>query len=237
MKKSTDWLSSSVVFIICFTQLKKDDQKIYLLNQLKENKGMVSSALGKKLAKEFLSGKTEILDEALELIHFDDKNVRSGAAKIIETIAEEKPELISKFLSGLIQCLKYPEAQTRWMILHIAGLCAQYQPEISRKIFQEAVKYLHKKHGTVLNDRAILYFGYMGSVSKEDCDHCFPYLIDCFSIHPNRITRIFESLERLSHHMDANQKQIYNTYIKKYLTSDKPSVRRWANKARKFLII
>jgi len=90
-----------------------------LLNQLQENKGTVSSAFGKELAKEkeIISGKKEILAEALQLIHFDDKNVRSGAAKIIEKVAEEKPEFISVHLSNLVPYMNYKETPTSCMVL------------------------------------------------------------------------------------------------------------------------
>ncbi len=63
-----------------------------LLNQLKNNKGTVSSALGKTLAQEALKGNNDILSEAFELVLFDDKNVRSGAGKIIEQVAEKRKQ-------------------------------------------------------------------------------------------------------------------------------------------------
>ena len=55
-----------------------------ILPQLVENRGTISSALGKALASEALSGRMEILDEAVELLHHESKNVRAGAAKIVK---------------------------------------------------------------------------------------------------------------------------------------------------------
>jgi len=66
-----------------------------ILNQLQKNKGTLSSALGKSLAEKVLKGEKGILNEAVELINYDDKNVRAGAAKIIEIVAEKKPELVA----------------------------------------------------------------------------------------------------------------------------------------------
>jgi len=201
-----------------------------LLKQLKENKGTVSSALGKQLATEVLAGNRDILSEAIKLINYDDMNVRSGSAKIIEKIAEISPELVANHLSDLTKCMKYEEAQTRWMVLHIAGLCAELQPGISRDFFNEAVKYLNKKYGTVLNDRAITYFGYMGAVSKKDCKNSFPYLIQSFKLHPNRITRIFESFERMIDILDKEQKKTLLKFAEKYKADKMQSNSRWAKK-------
>lgn len=208
-----------------------------LLEQLQENKGTVSSALGKQLAKEALSGNKQLLIEALKLIHFDDKNVRSGAAKIIEKVAEEKPTLVSDHLSDLLICMNYPEAQTRWMVLHILGLCASYQPEISREVFDDAIKYLDKKHGTVLNDRAITYLGYIGALSPDDCKIVFPYLIDCFDLHPNRITRIFESFLRMTDNLNNDQKETLRKYLQKFESDKKPSIRNWVKKVKKKIAV
>ena len=60
---------------------------------LRQNKGTVSSALGKELAQRVLNGNIDILHEAIELSVYkvkdkNEKNVRSGAAKIVEIVAE-----------------------------------------------------------------------------------------------------------------------------------------------------
>lgn len=201
-----------------------------LLNQLQNNKGRISSALGKELAKQVLSGREDILQEAFELIHHDNQNVRSGAAKIIEKVAEERPELVIGRLSDLRRCMDYKEAQTRWMVMHVAGLCAKLQPDISRDFFDDAVAYLDKKHGTVLNDRAITYLGYLGAVSVADCSRCFPNLMESFERHPNRRTRVFESLIRMSDHMSDEQKRIVLERAVRLESSDSPTIGKLAKK-------
>lgn len=204
-----------------------------LLEQLQKNKGTVSSALGKQLAANVLKGNKSILSEAFKLIHYDDKNVRSGAAKIIEKVAESKPELIAPNLSDLSACMNYEESQTRWMVLHVAGLCAMLQPVIARDFFNEAIKYLDKKHGTVLNDRAITYFGYMGAVSKKDFQMVYPYMVECFTAHTNRITRLFEGFEKLAAHMGEKEKKELLPYIEKYIQEGSASEKSWAKKVAK----
>lgn len=204
-----------------------------LLDQLKENKGTVSSALSKQLAKDTLSGDLTILKEASRLIHHDLKVVRSGAAKIIEKVAEEKPELVAPILSDLIPTFNYEEPQTKWMMIHTFGLCAKLQPNLSRDIFDTVLKYLEPTNGTCLRDRSIIYLGYMGSVSKLDCDKCFPLLIDSFAKHPDRITRVFESLERLSDLLDSKQKQIIQEFVDKFSDSKSAEIKKWTKKITK----
>jgi hypothetical protein len=204
-----------------------------LLDQLLENKGTVSSALGKQLAKDILAGDRTILKEASRLIHHDSKVVRSGAAKIIEKVAEEKPELVAPLLADLIPTLDYEEPQTKWMMIHTFGLCASLQPDLSREIFDSVLKYLKPTNGTCLRDRSITYLGYMGSVSKLDCDKCFPLLIDSFTEHPDRITRVFESLERLSDWFDTKQNQTVKEFIDQFADSKSAEIKKWTKKMMK----
>lgn len=197
-----------------------------LLDLLSDNKGTVSSALSKQLAKDVLAGDVTILNQASILIHHDSKSVRSGAAKIIEIVAEEKPVLLEPLLEGLIPALNYPEPQTRWMMIHTFGLCAKLQPELARAIFDTVLSGLEPTNGTCLRDRSVTYLGHMGSVSKADCDMCFPLLVEAFTRHPDRITRVFESLERLAVWFDTRQKQVIKAYADKFADSESAEIRK-----------
>jgi hypothetical protein len=79
-----------------------------ILPLLENNKGTVSSALGKELAAKVLDGETGILREAVGLAASEPanharKSVRSGAAKIVEIVAERRPELVAPFLPRLLE--------------------------------------------------------------------------------------------------------------------------------------
>jgi len=107
---------------------------IYML--LKNNKGTVSSALGKELANEVLGGKIEILMEAIELVNYKldnskAKSIRAGAAKIIEKVAEKELDKVAPHLEKLVPALSVPEPQTRWMLIRVLGFCAQLNPNIA----------------------------------------------------------------------------------------------------------
>ena len=121
-----------------------------ILEKLKNNKGTVSSLLGKTLAHEALNGNLEILKEAVELSVYSiadkkEKIVRSGAAKIVECVAMEKPELVAPYLAVLFPALEAFEPQTRWMIIRTFGLCAKNNPEAAKKAIPFARKYIHEK--------------------------------------------------------------------------------------------
>jgi len=139
-----------------------------ILSKLQNNKGTVSSSLGKSLGQQVLKGDRDILSEAINIISFDDKNVRSGAAKIIETVAEKKPEYVSPYLSRLLPSLEVQEPQTRWVILHVLGLCAKLEPHISLKAFPKAEQFLKESSGMCFWDRSITYLGYIGSISENE---------------------------------------------------------------------
>ena len=206
-----------------------------LLDQLIQNKGTVSSALGKQLAKDVLNGQTSILKEAIELLNYDSKNVRSGASKIIEKVAEEKPELVADSIDTYIEALNFPEPQTRWMMIHTIALCAKLMPEKAFEIFDEVIKYLNPKEGTVLRDRAITYLGYLGAISNRYCEKTYPFLIQAIKTCPDRITRIFESLLRMADRLTQNMKNEIKQKADFYISYGSPAEKNWAKKLKKLL--
>jgi hypothetical protein len=213
----------------------KEENKMGILSRLQNNKGTVSSALGKALAFEVLKGDKEILNEAIELIVNEDKNVRSGAAKIIEMVAEKKPEYIAKYLLKLFPALDVKEAQTRWMIIHVLGLCAKQEPEICKKALSKAEQYLKENSGMCLWDRAITYLGYIGALSGKDAEKILPILEKCMVTIPERTARIFEGYERMIPVLNSNSKIQLKKIAEKYSTDKTPSVKSKANKINKIL--
>jgi hypothetical protein len=86
------------------------EETMSIFESLMNNKGTVSSALGKKYAEEVLQGNLGILKEAIKLVSFDARNIaikqlRAGAAKTFEVAAEEKPELVAPDLEKLLPTL------------------------------------------------------------------------------------------------------------------------------------
>ena len=156
-----------------------------IIEQLRNNKGTISSELSKRMAAEVLSGNTEILKEAIELTSYaltnkKEKNIRSGAAKIVEVVAMEKPELIEPYLEKLLPALDVNEPQTRWMIIRTMGFCAVYNETVAEKALEYAKMYIrNKKEGELcLVSSADLYLGDYGVISKENTEKAFSILLE-----------------------------------------------------------
>jgi hypothetical protein len=154
-----------------------------IFDQLSTNKGTVSSALGKTLAQKVLQeGQTEILTECIALSSFEaskiaSKHIRSGAAKVVEIVAEKRPELVAPHLESLLPALTAPEPQTRWMIIRVMGFCAHLNQPIAQKAIAYAEKYLDKKNeGLCLASSADLFLGDFGALSPQAAQQVFPIL-------------------------------------------------------------
>jgi hypothetical protein len=155
---------------------------VNLFEQLSKNKGTVSSALGKALAEKVLKeGQTDILSECITLACHEapapaSKHIRAGAAKVIEIVAEKRPELVAPHLAALLPALALPEPQTRWMIMRVMGFCAHLNKPVAQKAVAYAEKYLDAKEGLVLASSADLFLGDLGALSKKEAKQVFPLL-------------------------------------------------------------
>ena len=125
------------------------------LELLKQNKGTVSSALGKQLAQKVIDGDHALLKDAVKFTSYDQdnkkaKSIRAGAAKIIEKVAEKKPELVAPYLDRLLPTLDMPEPQTRWMIILAFGYCVKDKPKLALKGINFAKSYIEENQGVIL---------------------------------------------------------------------------------------
>jgi hypothetical protein len=195
-----------------------------IFEQLKMNKGTVSSSLGKKLAHEVLQGKTEILKEAIALAAYclknkKEKNIRSGAAKIIECVAQENPGLVAPHLENLLPCLEADEPQTRWAIIRTFGFCAKDNPGIARKAIPFARKYIKKKRDgqLCLVSSADLFLGDYAELSKETTNEVFPILLEsCDNVIANEADWLFESFIKIARHLSKKQREEVLAFAKEY---------------------
>ncbi len=153
-----------------------------ILEQLSRNKGTVSSALGKALARKVLQeGRTDILLECIDLTSYEasspaSKHIRSGAAKVVEIVAEGHPESVAPHLKKMFPALSVQEPQTRWMIMRVMGFCAHLNKAMAQRAIAYAEKLIHNKEGLVLASSADLFLGDLGAISKKDAQKVFPLL-------------------------------------------------------------
>ena len=151
-----------------------------IFEELAANKGTISSALGKALAKKVLQeGQSDILSECIDLSTYEKedvsaKNIRAGAAKVVEIVAEKRPEMVAPRLEDLLPALSVQEPQTRWMIIRTMGFCAHLNKPIAQKAIPYAKKYIAEKEGLIIASSADLFLGDYGALSKEDAEIVFP---------------------------------------------------------------
>lgn len=210
-----------------------------LLDQLKDNKGTVSSALGKKLAKCVLDGDSAILSEAIELCCYEldvktSKNVRAGAAKIVELVAEKKPELVADFLDDIYPALSADEPQTRWMVFMAIGYCAHLNESVAEKTVAFAEKYIAKKEGLCITSSADLFLGRYGAISEDKAQVAFPLLAtSADSVIKNEHDWILEAFTDMFINLNPDQQEIAANFARLYSDHERKATQKRAAKILK----
>jgi hypothetical protein len=208
-----------------------------VFEQLSENKGTISSALGKTLAQKVLKeGRTDILAECIELASFDasappSRHIRAGAAKVVEIVAEKQPGLVAPHLAKLSPALSVPEPQTRWMIIRVMGFCAHLNKSVARKAIGAAEKYIDAKEGLCIASSADLFLGDFGSLSKEDAEAVFPILeISMDTVITNEQDWLLEAFFKVYPNLDQAGQEKISKFAQRWQYSSRKSTRQRALK-------
>lgn len=207
-----------------------------IFESLMENKGTVSSALGKKLAADALGGKAEIIDEAIRLCSFDlaaanMRHVRAGAAKIVEILAEERPELVAPRLKELLPALNATEPQTRWAIIRTFGFCAKANESIAKMALPFAEAFLESKEGLCLSSSADLFLGDYGSLSSKNAAMVMPMLLEsAANLAQNEEDWILEAFMKIVTLVDEDAKKRILSFAKRCEQAPKKSTQGRAKK-------
>jgi uncharacterized protein YndB with AHSA1/START domain len=204
-----------------------------ILPQLERNKGTVSSALGKSLAQQAIAGDETILTEAVELLSHEKKDVRAGAAKIIEQVAAVYPQRVTPFLPMLLPVLDRPELQTRWMVMHTLGLCASLDTQTALKALPKAHQFIRARSGVALWNSTIVYLGYVGATSQASAQQVLPLLEQALHEIPDLTKAVLESCLRLVEVAEGVTLSKIAKYAEAYVRSSKPGVRAVAGKIQK----
>jgi hypothetical protein len=207
--------------------------EVSILPRLEKNKGTVSSALGKALAQEVLGGETAILDEAVALLAHESKNVRAGAAKIVEQVAVKEPELVAGYLPQLLPALDLPEPQTRWMVIHTLGLCAALDPDTAIKALPVAQQYLERKSGACLWGATIEYLGDLGALSAENAGLVYPLLEYALTEIPRQARSVLEAFLHILDRTEGETRARIALYAEAYADDERSSVRTAARRLTK----
>lgn len=210
-----------------------------IFEQLQSNKGTTSSALGKALADQVLKGDNEILSEVIRLVNYDSRNeksksIRAGAAKIIEKVAEVKPDLVSPYLAELFPALDVKEPQTRWMIITTIGYCAKLDQEKAGKAVPYAEKFINEHQGICLSAAAEGYLGRFGEISSCNAAVVLPILLEAYDDPlPNEIDWILEAFYKIFSRLPPESKKILVECATEYSEFSKSSTRKRAEKILK----
>jgi len=207
-----------------------------LFERLSKNKGTVSSALGKEIAKEILNGNNELLADAIPFVTYEikkstAKHIRAGAAKIIECVAEKKPNLIAPYLEKILPALEAEEPQTKWMIFMTLGYCSKISPSIVEKTLPYAKKYiLEKTYGQLCLVGAIdMYLGNWGMVSNENAQKAYVLLIESTdNVIMNEQDWILEGFLKIVDYLNENQKLVVKSIASEYIEYSKKATQKRA---------
>ena len=201
-----------------------------ILPQLEKNKGTISSKLGKALGQDVLAGQTEILAEAVDLISHESKQVRAGAAKIIEQVALVDPSLVVAYLPRLLPALDVDEPQTRWMAIHTLGLCAAFDASTSLKALPKAEAFIEAESGACLWGATVVYLGYVGATSAENARATFPILERALQRVPKQAKQVLQGFLRLLDRADEEVRLAIGRYAEAYVQNENKGIRSAAQK-------
>jgi hypothetical protein len=204
-----------------------------VLEQLNKNKGTLSSALGKTLARQVLGAdRTGILTECIDLALYQApdprvRHIRAGAAKVVEIVAEERPGLVAPHLEELLPALSVPEPQTRWMVIRTMGFCARANTAAAKKAIPSAEKMIREKNGLCLTSSADLFLGDFGAVSKECARKAFPLLERSMQKPiPNEPDWLLEACYKLYFNLGKTEQQKVLRFAGRYRNASRKSTRQ-----------
>jgi hypothetical protein len=205
--------------------------------QLSKNKGTVSSALGKDLAQKVLEdGQSDILLECIDLASYEltvstSKQIRAGAAKVVEIVAEKQPESVAPHLDKLLPALSVPEPQTRWMIIRVMGFCAHLNKSAAQQAIVYAAKYIEAKEGLIIASSADLFLGDFGALSAEDAKRVFPILEQSMeTVITNEQDWLLEALYKILTNLSRTDQEKVREFAERWQHSSRKSTQQRARK-------
>jgi hypothetical protein len=208
-----------------------------IFEQLSKNKGTVSSALGKTLAQKVLQEhRIDILSECIDLTSYEastpnSRHIRSGAAKVVEIVAEKQSELVAPHLGKLFAALSVSEPQTRWMIIRVMGFCAHLNKPMAQKAIVYAEKYIDAKEGLCIASSADLFLGDLGAVSKKDAQKVFP-LLEVSMENPitNEQDWLLEACYKVFPNLEKPEREVVLKFAERWQYSPRKSTQQRARK-------
>lgn len=203
-----------------------------IFDQLSNNRGTTSSALSKTLAQIILNGQTSILLECIDLVSYQiaapgQKHVRSGASRVVEIVALNRPDLVAPYLPKLLPALSVKEPQTRGMIIRTMGFCAHLNKQIAQNAIVYAEKYIDNKEGLCLASSTDLFLGDFGAISEEDAHRIFPLLQQSMeNLVTNEQDWLLEALFRVFQNLSKSERERCLEFAERWQYSPRKSTQQ-----------
>jgi hypothetical protein len=207
-----------------------------IFDLLSNTEGAASSTLSKSLAQNILNGQISILLECLDLVAYQttvlsQKHVRSGAAKVVEIVALNRPDLVAPYLQKLMPALSVKEPRTRWMILRVMGFCAHLNKPVAQSAIAYAQKYIDHKEGLSLASSTDLFLGDFGAMSKEDAQRVFPILEQSMeNLVANEQDWLLEALFRVFQNLSRVEREKCLEFAERWQSSPRKSTQQRVKK-------
>ncbi len=207
-----------------------------IFDLLSNTEGTASGALSKSLAQNILNGQISTLLECLDLVSYQttvpsQKHVRSGAARVVEIVALNRPDLVAPHLQKLMPALSAEEPRTRWMILRVMGFCAHLNKPVAQSAIVYAQNYIDHKEGLSLASSTDLFLGDFGAISEKDAQTVFPLLERSMeNLVANEQDWLLEALFRVFHNLSQPEQEKCLEFAERWQSSPRKSTQQRVKK-------
>lgn len=125
----------------------------------------------------------DILEEVVEQLAGTSRIKRQKAASVIALIADEDASVLLPYAEDISAGLGYPEAQTRWEVLHALDCMGHAGQRYDEDVIAAAEDALYDESSGVVREAAFRFFCGYGAASPENSDEVWPLIdeaIQCY---------------------------------------------------------
>lgn len=108
---------------------------------------------------------------------------RQKAASVIALVADEDAAVLLPFVEDISSALGYPEAQTRWEVLHALDCMGKIGQKYGEDVLAAAEDALYDEASGIVREAAFRFFCGYGAASPSNSDEVWPLIdeaIQCY---------------------------------------------------------
>ncbi len=129
------------------------------------------------------AGNEETLSEVVDELAGASRVKRQKAASIIALVADENAAALLPFVEDISAALGYPEAQTRWEVLHALDCMGKVGQRYDEDVIAAAEDALYDENSGIVREAAFRFFCGYGAASPANSDEVWPLIdeaIQCY---------------------------------------------------------